>query len=144
MKGRKLGDRFLLRLVRGEEVMESIRRFLSIERIPGATLTGIGASDRVTVGFYDIGIREYRPYTHEGRIEITSLVGNIAWRSGEPVIHIHVTAAEEAKGTFGGHLIDARVAATMEISLVPAPERLTRTIDPEIGLPLLDLPDRLV
>ena len=123
--------------------MVGIRKFLALERVPGATLTGLGAADLVKVGFYDLDEKQYRTYTHEGRIEVISLTGNIAWHSGDPVIHIHIAAAEEKAGMFGGHLMEARVSATMEISIVPAPDRVTRSMDKEIGLPLLDLPERL-
>jgi predicted DNA-binding protein with PD1-like motif len=140
MRVKKVSGRYLLRLERGEEVMESLKAFVVREALPGGTIAGLGAADEMTVAFYDLAAKEYRPYLHAGRIEILSIAGNVAWRASEPVVHVHVTAAEEKKGVFGGHLVSARVAATVEIDVDPRAERIERKLDPEIGLPLLDLP----
>jgi predicted DNA-binding protein with PD1-like motif len=141
MRVLRAGDRYLLRLERGEEVMEALKAFAERERIPGGTLTGLGAVDTAIVGFYHLAERVYRPQKHSGRIEVLSLTGNIAWKDEVPVVHIHISAADETRGAFGGHLMEARVAATMEVSIVPIRERITRALDDEIGLPLLNLPD---
>jgi predicted DNA-binding protein with PD1-like motif len=134
------GDRYLLRLERGEEVLDALKAFAERERSPVGTLTGLGAVDTAIVGFYDFTERVYRPQKHSGRIEVLSLTGNISWKDDEPVVHIHMSAANEIQGAFGGHLMEARVAATMEVSIVPTRETITRAQDDEIGLPLLDLP----
>jgi len=140
MRGRRIGRRYLLRLERGEEIVESLRTFVRRERLPAGSLAGLGACDDVTVGFYDVGQKEYRKYRHRGNIEILSLIGNIAWRGEEPVVHVHVSAAHETEGTFGGHLFSGIVSATVEISVDPHDEKVERILDAEIGLPLLDLP----
>lgn len=141
MKAIRIDDRHMLRLVRGEEVMECLRSFMRLRSVPGGTLAGLGASDAMTVAFYDLVTKEYRPQKHEGRIEINSLTGNLAWHDGQPLVHVHVSACEESAGAFGGHLVEARVAATMEISIIPTSSRLTRLVDENIGLPLLEFPD---
>lgn len=141
MKAIRIDDWLILRLVRGEEVMECLRSFMKLRTVPGGILTGLGASDAVTVGFYDIDAGEYVPQRHEGRIEIASLNGSLAWLDGKPLVHVHVSASEQNAGAFGGHLLEARVAATMEIHITPTSTRLTRRLDPEIGLPLLEFPD---
>lgn len=141
MRVLKADGRFLMRLDRGESVIESLQSFMKMRTIPGGTLTGLGAADVMTVGFYDVGKKEYRTRRHEGLIEIISLTGNLAWRGSEPRAHVHVSATEEAAGAFGGHLIEARVSATVEISLVPTSIRITRSQDEAIGLALLDFPD---
>jgi predicted DNA-binding protein with PD1-like motif len=140
MRAGKLGGRYLLRLERGEEVLETLKKFTAKERLPGASLTGLGATDDVTVSFYDLRERIYRPYRRTGCIEILSLTGNIAWRGEEPIAHVHLIAAHETEGAFGGHLVSARVSATVEIKIEPYAARLERALVPEIGLPLLSLP----
>ncbi|HZE89689.1 MAG TPA: PPC domain-containing DNA-binding protein, partial [Verrucomicrobiae bacterium] len=112
------------------------------EGIGGGSLRGLGAADDVTVGFWDTVERVYRNYRHQGLIEITSLDGNIAWREGEPIVHVHVTAFHETEGAFGGHLVSASVSATVEIAITRFDGRVTRELGPEVGLPLLALPRR--
>ncbi len=140
MRAGRLEGRYLLRLERGEEVLETLKRFAAKERLSGASLTGLGATDDVTVSFYDLQERAYRPRRRTGCIEILSLTGNIAWRGDEPIAHVHLVAAHETEGAFGGHLVSARVSATVEIQIEPYATRLERALAPEIGLPLLDLP----
>jgi len=64
----------------------------------------------------------------------------MAWLGSGPVVHVHVNAFHETEGAFGGHLVSARVSATVEVSVDPYGERVERRLDEEIGLPLLDLP----
>jgi len=61
--------RYLTRLLKGEEVIESLRGFVRAEGIPGGSLTGLGAADDVTVAFWDTVERRYRDYRHQGLIE---------------------------------------------------------------------------
>jgi uncharacterized protein len=142
MRCLKSGPRYLLRLERGEEILDSVRAFVRREGVPGASVTGLGAVDDVTVAFYDLDAKTYRNYRHRGLIEILNLTGNIAWRGTDPVVHIHVSAAHETEGGFGGHLVAGVVSATIEIGVDPYEGRIERAFDAEVGLPLLDLPPR--
>jgi len=132
--------RYLLRLEKGEEIVETLRRFARKVNLKAASLTGIGAVDRMTLGFFDPAAKEYRRYEHRGIIEILSLTGNVAWKDGECVVHAHVSAAEEKAGAMGGHLFSGTVSATVEIVVEPFATRIERALDEEVGLPLLDLP----
>lgn len=140
MRSLKTGRGFLLRLERGEEIVETLRRFARKEGLRAASFSGIGAVDRMTLGFFDPAAKAYRSYDHEGIIEILGLNGNVAWKGRECVIHAHVSAAEERAGAIGGHLFSGRVSATVEIVIEPMDVRVERALDEEVGLPLLDLP----
>ncbi|MBI3447586.1 MAG: DNA-binding protein [Acidobacteria bacterium] len=139
----RFGDQYLLRVMKGEEIASALRQFVQSEAIGGGSVRGIGAADDVTVAFWDTVERVYRHYRHEGLIEITSLDGNIAWKDGDPVVHVHVTAFHETEGAFGGHLVSARVSATVEIALTRFEGSVLRALDPDVGLPLLALTRRL-
>ena len=121
-----MGDRWLLRFEKGEEVIDGLRRFVRLAGIPGGVLSGIGAVDEMTVAFWDTVEKKYRDYLHRGLIEITSLTGNVAWMGVEPIVHVHVNAHHETEGGFGGHLVSARVSATLEVSLDAYPRRVDR------------------
>jgi hypothetical protein len=141
MKITRIDALYMIRLDRGERVIASLQSFMRMRTIPGGMLTGIGAADQVDVAFYDVGVKAYRTRRHEGLIELLSLTGNLAWHGSEPRVHVHVSAAEETAGAFGGHLVEARVSASVEMTLLPTSARVTRVMDERIGLPLLDFPD---
>jgi len=141
MRAIKIDDWFMLRLVRGEDVIDCLKTFVRLRTVAGGRLTGLGAADAMTVAFYDMATGEYRPQQHEGIIEVMNMTGNLSWYNGEPHVHVHVSAAEEKSGAFGGHLVSARVSASMEITIVPTHSRLTRLLDSTTGLPQLDFPD---
>ncbi len=140
MRCLKIGHRYLIRLEKGEEVIGSLRAFVRQERIPAATLSGLGAADDVTVAFFDTETKAYRNYRRTGLIEITSLIGNVSWKGADPVVHVHVTAFHETEGALGGHLVSAVVSATVEIGVEPYERKVERVQDAAIGLPLLELP----
>ena len=143
MRSRAIGRRHLLRLEPGEEILTELRAFARAEGLPAAWLSGLGAVDDIRVAFYDVSVKAYRSYRRTGLIEILSLTGNLAWRGDEPVVHIHVSAAHETEGAFGGHLDAGIVSATVEVLVDPLEARVERAPVPEIGLALLDLPERL-
>jgi predicted DNA-binding protein with PD1-like motif len=133
---------WMIRLDRGEEILAELRAFVRSERIGGATLSGLGAVDAITVAFYDVAARAYRNQSRSGVIEILNLTGNVAWAGGDPAVHVHVAAAHETEGAFGGHLVSGRVSATVEIRLDVLEGGLRRAFEDAVGLPLLDLPPR--
>lgn len=51
----------------------------------------------------------------EENCEITSLVGNISWTDGAPVVHAHVTLGGQDFSVVGGHLVEGTIGVTGEI-----------------------------
>lgn len=133
-------DQFLIRLERGEEVMESLREFMRRQGVGAGPLTGLGACDRARVAHYNTDTQEYRWETFEGPMEIVSLTGNLSWLEGEPFPHVHVCLSGEDMRLFGGHLGEARVTATCEIWVRPVAPRIERRRDESVGLYLLQIP----
>ncbi len=68
--------------------------------------------------------------------EITKLVGNVSLKEGRPMVHAHVTLADEGKA-FGGHLAPGTVVFACEFIIqVFEGVSLTRSLDAETGLQL--------
>lgn len=73
-------------------------------------------------------------------LELTSLTGTLAWKDGEPAVHLHGTAGDDSFRTFGGHLLALEVGrGSLEISVLLIPTRLERAEDPGIGVNVLQL-----
>ena len=133
----------VLRLVRGEEIMDTVQRFAQEEEIPVATVLGIGAVMDVEIGSYSYETHEYTRTKLDGAYELTNLTGNLAWVDGAPYLHAHVGLSDHHCNARGGHLFTATCYATVELTVWPGERKIARKMDDDIGLKLLDLPDSM-
>ncbi len=139
MKARHIAGGYLMRLDRGEEVVEALTSFASQKKIQAGVLQGIGAIKNVTIGYFDTAAGRYRKRRIARTVEVVSLIGNISYLDGKPVIHPHVAVAGPDNRLLGGHLFSATVAVTLEIFIRVFPRRLNRKHDPAVGFNFWDL-----
>jgi uncharacterized protein len=123
----------------GDEVTEELLAFARQRSISAASFTGIGAFERVTLGYFDIEKRDYKRIPVSEQVEVVSFAGNIASGDDGPKLHAHVVVGRHDGSALGGHLMDARVRPTLEIMLVESPAHLRRRSDPTTGLALIDV-----
>ncbi len=123
----------------GEEVSAGLLQFAKHNRLSASRFTAIGGFSEVTLGYFDIEKRDYRPIPIHEQVEVLSLVGNIALDKGEPRVHAHVVVGKSDGTAHGGHLLNAKVRPTLEVVLVESPKHLERVADPQFGLPLIRL-----
>jgi len=135
------GERtFVVVLDPGEEASATLTRFAGEQGLSAASLTALGAFSSATVGWFDLGQKTYRKIPVEHQCEVLSAVGDIALNDkGKPSLHMHVVLGLSDGSTRGGHLLEARVQPTLEVTLVEAPTHLRRKQRPEFGLALIDL-----
>ena len=138
MEYRKFNDTYVIRLNKGEEVIESLKNLCRDEDIKLAEITGLGASDFVEIGVFNIYTKEYNTKVFEGMFEITSLVGNVTRKDCEVYLHIHINFGDEEGLVKGGHLVKSKISATSEIILRKIDGEVGRKLDKEIGLNLLN------
>ncbi len=140
MRSRRLDDQTLaIVLDPGETVMERLVDFARDHSITGARLSGIGAFSEATVGFYDPERKDYARHTIDEQVEVLSFQGNLSTTDEGPRAHVHVTVSRRDGAALGGHLFEARVWPTLEIFVALSPVELTRRMNDEVGLPLIDL-----
>jgi uncharacterized protein len=144
MKYKFDGYNWLVRLERGELLVEQLTQLAKDENITGAWLSGLGAAEWAELGFYNLHSKAYSWKRFDQLMEITSLQGNVAWsagqQKGEPVIHLHGTFSDENMQAFGGHVKELKVGGTCEILLHRWYEgKLQRSRDSETGLELLNI-----
>ncbi|HET8581123.1 MAG TPA: DUF296 domain-containing protein [Candidatus Paceibacterota bacterium] len=141
MQSRETSNGFLIRLARGEKVIETLTRFCAERGIGSGTLCAIGAIMDAELGYYDLAKRQYFFFPIAGTREVASMNGTIAVAEGAPTLHIHtvLSAGDETLACAGGHLKEATVAVTLEVSLVPDAEPVERRFDDETGLSLMSL-----
>lgn len=138
MEYKKFGSTFAVRINRGEEVIAQLEKLCKAENIYFAKVSAIGAADKITVGLYNVEQKKYFKKTFIGESEITSLLGNITEKDGEPYIHLHINAADENLNAFGGHLNECVISGTCEMFVDEISENTGRAYDSETGLNLFD------
>lgn len=137
MDYRRFNDTILLRIDRGEEIIETVKKVAEKEHIRLASVEALGATDDFTVGVYDVAEKHYDSKTFTGPHEIVSLVGTITEKDGAFYQHLHMSAGNARCEVFGGHLNRAVVSATCEMVIRILPGVVERKPDPEIGINLL-------
>jgi predicted DNA-binding protein with PD1-like motif len=153
----QVGERrtFVLVLDAGEEVTQALTTFATELGLQGASLTGIGALSRASLGWFNPQTKEFRQNEVTEQAEVLAITGNIARADdgdaaeaahdhphvhGEgPVrLHIHIVLGCGDSSVRGGHLVSGIVSPTMELIVAEAETHLRRGLDAETGLVLLE------
>ena len=130
---------YLMVLRRGDDVIANLEKLAEQEKIPSASLTGIGFLSDVTFGFFDFSKKEFQPKTFHD-VEMAGMTGTIAWKDGKPSVHAHAAAAGPDFNAIGGHVLAAKVGpGSVEVSVVVHDKKLQRLVDPDIGANVLHL-----
>lgn len=137
MEYRRFGDKYVVRLNRGEEILESLKKLCKDENIKLGRVTGIGATNKATVGIFNTETKEYRSRELTGDMEIANLSGNISQMDGEVYLHLHITLTDEENKAYGGHLNSAVISATCEIIIDVIAGTVDRKFDEDSGLNLI-------
>ena len=141
MRSTQLGQRETIVAVfsTGDDVTSGLLGLARDQNITAASFFGVGALERVTLGYFDLGKKEYQHIPLDEQVEVMSLVGDLSVFEGEPKLHAHIVVGKRDGSACGGHLISATVRPTLEVFIQAMEGRLTRTTDAETGLALLDL-----
>jgi uncharacterized protein len=134
------GDNYLIRLDKDERLKPALDQFMAEASIKGTWVQIIGAVTEVTLGFYDLGAKEYHWHTFEGLREITGIQGNLAANeAGEMMFHLHGNFSDAAFQVVGGHVKDLVAGGTVEIFVHPSNKPMHRKADPNVGLQVLEV-----
>lgn len=139
MRYKRIANRIIIRIDRGEEIINSIKRVCTENNVKAGMISGIGATDRAEIGIFDPQNKIYKTEIVTGNHEITSLLGNVSTMNGEPYLHLHINLSNGEFKVIGGHLNSAFVSGTLEAIIEVLDEEINRERDEEIGLNLLKL-----
>jgi len=133
------GFNYLVRLEKGDLLVQQLTELVKQEKIKGAWISGLGGALWAELGFYQLETKEYEWKRLEKLLEITSLQGNVAWADSEPMLHVHGAFSDQNMQAFGGHVKELAVAGTCEVflHLMQRDQPLTRSLSSDIGLKLL-------
>ncbi|WFE39859.1 PPC domain-containing DNA-binding protein [Micromonospora sp. WMMD998] len=122
---------------KGDEPVTAIGDALRRHDLRAGRVTAVGGFQEAEVGWFDRERGDYRPIPVREQVEVLSLVGDVAARDGEPVLHVHAVLGRSDGSTVGGHLLSARVWPTLEVIVTEVAPELAKRVDPETGLALI-------
>jgi predicted DNA-binding protein with PD1-like motif len=134
-----LGANYVIRLDAGEKIVETLKALCERDGIGGGFFNGLGAVGEAEIGHFDPGTNDYSWVELSGPYEIVSLYGNITVADGKPFIHAHIALGDNTFAVRGGHLKEAVVSVTCEITLTRFRDDIGRRKDAATGLSLLAL-----
>jgi uncharacterized protein len=124
----------------GEEAFAALTKFANEAGVTAASLTAIGAFEKVTIGWFDFDKKTYKKIEVEQQCEVLSAIGDVAvGDDGKASLHVHVVLGLADGTTRGGHLIKGTVRPTLEVVLTDTPMHLRRKKNADIGIALIDI-----
>ncbi|MBI3961455.1 MAG: DUF296 domain-containing protein [Deinococcus sp.] len=133
------GDRYLVRLDQGEEVVESLTTMIRGRGIGGGSISGIGMFSQVELLFQDPVTGQSQRRSLEGSLSAVSLLGNISYRGYLPEVTLAVVLADAEFDVRGGRLVSGEVLGSCELFVNSVVERVKRLPEERSGMPLLQV-----
>ncbi len=136
----KIGRVIVGKVEPDEDLIEAIITMVKNHKIQSGLINCIGALKKFTVGYFNIDTKIYERKTFEEYIELVSCMGNIAFKDGEPIIHLHISVGNQENSIRGGHLFQpAIVSITGEVYIFEIDQKLQKKTDLKFNLSLLNL-----
>jgi uncharacterized protein len=139
MEYKRFGNKVVVRIDKGEEIIDSIKTICKELNIMLGSIVGIGATNKITIGLLNTQTKKYQSKEFIGDHEITSLNGNITTLNNEVYLHIHATVGTIEHKTVSGHLTAAVISATFEGIIDIIDGKVPREFNDTVGLNLLNL-----
>lgn len=139
MNFKKFTNFYIIRLSKGEEIQEEIKKFCQTRAKNGGYFWGLGAVEKAVLAHYDVGAKKYSQKEIKKPLEMTSLVGNVCFFEKEIIVHSHAVFADKDLKTFSGHLVEAKISGTAEVIFFPFNQKIKKFFDEETGLKLMKI-----
>ena len=125
---------FVIAFGPGDEVLPGLAELARGRSWKSAHFSGIGSFSSATLGWFDFDRKEYREIPRRGTLEVVSFNGNVTLDpDGAPLVHVHCAVAGQQGEVTGGHLLEGKVAATLEVFLVEEPTAVRKVPDDTLG-----------
>ncbi len=139
MKYKRFDNTIVVRIDRGEEILQAVAELAERESIRLASISALGAVNEFTVGVFNTAEKKYYANEFSGAFEIVSLTGTINTMDGKFYAHLHMSAGNDKGEVFGGHLNRAVISATCEMIVTVIDGEVDRYHDDDVGLNLFKL-----
>ena len=118
-----------------EDLIDAITKMVQNHNVQSGLINCIGALKKFTIGYFNIDTKIYERKTFEENIELVSCIGNIAFKDGEPIVHLHISIGNRDYSMMGGHLFQPSIVSiTGEVYIFEIDQKLYREPDPKLNL----------
>ena len=125
---------YVFRVKPRQELLTEIVRYCQEHDISSGVVIGIiGSVERVRLNFLMGLPGKYDSVDYPGPLEIVCAQGSVALKNDDPVIHIHIQLSGQDICR-GGHLAEAMVFSTAEVTIGELDYQLRRQSDSYTGL----------
>lgn len=137
MNSYEVGRTFLGRLLKGGDLLKELTKIAEENDISTGVIQVIGAVECAKIGYYEQSKEEYVYQDFDQHLEIVNCIGNISIMDGKPMVHAHISLADEKGNSYGGHLAEGTIIFASEAYIQELKgEKLVRTYDESTGLSL--------
>ena len=99
------GRTYIFKLSKGKDLLEALADFCHDNQVKCGIVSVIGSVANATIGYYDPAKKRYEKTVINQTLELLNLTGNISIQDNRPMVHAHVTLADEEYNVIGGHLM---------------------------------------
>lgn len=125
---------FVLVLDSGDDLIPSISQCARDAKLKGAMISGLGQVQNPTLAYFSSDPKAKPTLTNfAGFYELASLNGNITNNAGQHYTHVHAVLADKQFHGIAGHVNDAKVGLTVEVTIIPFTSAVERMVDAETG-----------
>jgi len=136
----KIGRVIIAKLECGDDILDSVMKLSKEHRVISGLINVIGACKKFTIGYFNIDNKKYQFKTYDTPVEMTSCMGSITQKDGEPIVHLHLTLGMDDYSIIGGHLRQPTIiSVTGEVLIYEFEPVLERKVDPKWKSLLLDI-----
>lgn len=124
----------LFNLRAGTSLIDGLLEIAEQERIKTASVEAIGGVNHVRLGYFNSKARRYEEHDFDEFLEVTSLIGNVTLKDGQPFLHLHGTFGRRDTSVIGGHVISGAVFPLLEAVFTRTANIGLRRFDEKTGL----------
>ena len=124
----------VFRVKPGQELLSDIAQYCHEQAISSGIIIGIiGSVEKARLNFLMKLPAKYESVDYSGPLEIVCAQGSVALKDDSPIVHIHIQLSGEDICR-GGHLAEATVFSTAEVTIAELDYQLRRQLDSYTGL----------
>ncbi len=139
MRSKKFGDKFMLRIDHGGDLIQSIKKFCSEQNIKAAYFTGFGGLFDPVLSLFDIDTKVEESRKFVGDFGIASLHGLVSMHDKDLDVRCSVCLNDAKFQLVGGELLEAQARICVELLVKPIQGSLVRDVERKYRTLLLDL-----
>ena len=124
----------IFRIKPRQELASEITRYCRQNSISSAVVIGIiGSAESARLNFLKELPGKYETEEYQGPLEIVCAQGSVALKDAELIVHVHIQLSDSDRCR-GGHLVEAKVFSTAEVTIGELDYQLYRYADDYTGL----------